>query len=560
MPEIPELPRMSNLEGAILSEYFLQQRISTGGVADVYRAIQQSEEQHHVAVKIYRSSHAQRASFRDYFMNEAEKIGQFEHPNILPILEFGEGEDLLYLVMPYIATGTLDDLLKRVGGRFSASQALPVMQHLSAALQYAHQHHVIHGNLKLSNVFVAADGRILLADFGIARGYGGYGESDESQQSLTRVGWGAAEYVAPEVSLGVLKRSSDVYSLGALLFRMLAGQPPFSGHTPVEVLLKHVRQTPPYARAFVPTISDAVDAVLQKALQKRPEDRFASVEEFNNAFSAAVASAPVAPIATPFAPSLLKSPTSLSFSDSFAVTPASIDPATPLPVGIFGQEAQYDPFLPLPSLPALTPPSIPSFAQAQEMISQQPQQLPRRQNQPRVTRQLSPAMPFDVEMPANGPDVGAEQVKTAQRADGPRQSGFEPGVVIGKQHFWSAEPVEWSPIGSSPGNAPLAHNIPSNAAEYLAGTLGTSGIPGVSGTSGTLSARRATAVLSPQSSPEAVRVAIPEADGDEPDAAFVDDESAFARRLRKWLPVIVVILLLLGLLGAFLSSFFFPMS
>lgn len=280
---------MSNLlEGVMLSEYLLLQCISRGGIADVYRARQTSEGNYEVAVKVFRTGFAQRDTFREYFMTEAEKIGQFENPNILPFLEFGEGEDLLYSVTPFVTTGTLEDLLRRVGGKFSAMQALQIMQQLCSAVQYAHEHDVIHGNIKPTNIFVAADSRILLSDFGIVRGY------DDNQQSLTRIGWGSAEYAAPEQSLGVLRRASDIYSLGVLLFRILTGEPPFTGQTPVEVLLKHVRQQAPSARSFDPNISDAVDSVLQRALQKRSDDRFASVEEFSNALAVAISEAPVA--------------------------------------------------------------------------------------------------------------------------------------------------------------------------------------------------------------------------------------------------------------------------
>src|SRR6202049_5095459 len=270
------------LEGVQLSDFLLIECINRGGVADGYRGRQVGEGNYEVAVKVFRPGYAQRESFRDYFMAEAEKIGQFEHPNILPFLEFGEGEGLLYTVTPFIASGTLDDLLKQVGGKFSAMQALPILQQLCSAIQYAHDHDVIHGNIKPSNVFMASDGRMLLADFGIVRGY------DDSQQSLTRVGWGSAEYAAPEQSLGVLRRASDIYALGVLLFRILTGQPPFTGQTPVEVLLKHVRQPAPLARSLVPSISDAVDAVLQAAMQKRSDDRLASAEELSNAFLMAV--------------------------------------------------------------------------------------------------------------------------------------------------------------------------------------------------------------------------------------------------------------------------------
>ncbi len=133
---------MSNLEGAMLSDYLLLQCISRGGVADVYRARQAGEGNYEVAVKIFRPGYAQRDSFRDYFMIEAEKVGQFDHPNILPFLEFGEGDGLLYAVTPFVTSGTLDDLLRRVGGRFSAIQALPVMQQLCSAVEYAHKRDV----------------------------------------------------------------------------------------------------------------------------------------------------------------------------------------------------------------------------------------------------------------------------------------------------------------------------------------------------------------------------------------------------------------------------------
>src|ERR1700694_1001538 len=224
------------LEGVQLSDFLLIECINRGGVADVYRGRQVGEGNYEVAVKVFRPGYAQREPFREYFMSEAEKIGQFDHPNILPFLEFGEGEGLLYVVTPFVAPGTLEDLLVRVGGRFSAMQALPIMQQLCSAVQYVHNHDVIHGNIKPTNVFVAVEGRMVLSDFGIVRRY------DDGQQSLSRVGWESAEYAAPEQSLGVLRRASDIYALGVLLFRILTGYPPFVGQSPVEVLLKHVHQ------------------------------------------------------------------------------------------------------------------------------------------------------------------------------------------------------------------------------------------------------------------------------------------------------------------------------
>ncbi len=394
---------MSNLEGVILSEYLLLQSINKSGVADVYRACKQSEGDYEVAVKVFRSSYAQQESFRNYFMTEAEKIGQFDHPHILPLLEFGEGEELLYVVTPFMPTGTLDELLTRVGGKFSAMQALPIMQQLCSAVQYIHNHNVIHGNIKPSNIFLAADGRVLLSDFGIARSY------DDSQQSLTRVGWGLAEYAAPEQSLGVLRQASDVYSLGVLLFRILTGQPPFTGQTPVEVLLKHVRQPAPLARSLVPSISDAVDTVLQAAMQKRSDERLASAEELSNAFFMAVK---VAPVASPLAKSLVVPASEPLFEYS---RPAN-NPHTPLPALTPADELQT---------PVPTP-----FA-----LVTQPLALPQ------------PSM------------------ETNRGADSPEESPadrLQDDRRENKHFFWPVDPVEWSPITKV-----QVHSVPATANDYL---------------------------------------------------------------------------------------------
>ncbi len=504
---------MSNLEGAILSDYLLLQCISKGGIADVYRARQHGEGNYEVAAKVFRSSFAQRTDFRDYFMTEAEKIGQIEHAHILPLLKFGEGEDLLYVVMPYVATGTLEGLLKRVGGKLSAMQVLPILQQLCSAMQYAHNLGVIHGNLKLSNIFVAADSRILLSDFGIVRDY------DDSQQSLTRVGWGSAEYAAPEQSLGVLKRSSDIYSLGVLLFRMLAGQPPFTGQTPVEVLLKHVRQAPPSIRTIVPSVSDAVDGVLQMALQKRADDRFASMEEFSNAFYAAITVAPVASqVARPMSMINPQTP--------YVPVHLAAEPRTSVPASRAIQGTNL--LLVGPQTPV--PPLAESFPlQAQGL--------------PRITKELSPSLPLEGSFPGNGSVTNILQQSSSNGSaeNVPQQPYFEPGVALGRQHFWSAEPVEWSPIGDLQNNTILKNDVPSHASTYLQDKDDAK--PAASAASvASLDVLTDTTNMSARSELE------------------VDQgtESAFALRLRKLLPIIVVLLLLLGLLGALLSSFFFP--
>ncbi len=457
------------LEGAVLSEYLLLQCISRGGVADVYRARQTGEGSYEVAVKIFRPGYAQRESFREYFMAEAEKIGQLEHPNILPFLEFGEGDGLLYSVTPFVTSGALEGLLKHIGGKFSAMQALPIMQQLCSAVQYAHERDVIHGNIKPTNIFVAADGRMLLSDFGIARGY------DDSQQSLTRVGWGSAEYAAPEQSLGVLRRTSDIYSLGVLLFRILTSQPPFTGHSPVEVLLKHVRQEAPSARSLDPNISDAVDSVLHKALQKRSDDRFASAEEFSNALTAAVN---VAPIASPVAKPVSMITRQLAPSQPSAPTG---DPQTPLPAYV--------------ALSSSVPPTVP----------------------PVPTGQVNSAPPV-----VTSSEGGMNSDITGKRRTNFSQENEKAGTHI----FWPADPVEWSPLGNENASA-----MPLTATDYLHSKPTAPEVsPGVP-----------SPVVSPTSNAEKKKL-----------------EKSSDSRLKKLLPILVVILLLIGLIGALLSSFFFP--
>lgn len=476
---------MSNLEGAMLSDYLLLQCISRGGVADVYRARQTGEGNYEVAVKIFRPGYAQRDSFRDYFMAEAEKVGQFDHLNILPFLEFGEGDGLLYAVTPFVTSGTLDDLLLRVGGKFSAIQALPIMQQLCSAVQYAHDRDVIHGNIKPSNIFVATDGRMLLSDFGIARGY------DDSQQSLTRVGWGSAEYAAPEQSLGVLRSASDIYTLGVLLFRILTGYPPFTGQTPVEVLLKHVRQQPPSARALDPNISDAVDGVLHMAMQKRSDDRFASAQEFSHALQAAVT---VAPIASPVARSI-------------SLTTRQLPPVSPSPYS--------DPYTPLPATIAFTPPPAIPAPPAELFASTPP-----------VQQDSSPL------------DTIAEDTDLTEIR---RKSFPEENDDRDKSIFWSPDPLEWSPIGNQEDAA-----TPMTASEYLGSKVVAPEVEPEKGIPGNEPFQKKEATSQASARSQKVTPPVPE------------KEQSKGKFGKKILPILVVILLLIGLLGALLSTFLSP--
>jgi serine/threonine protein kinase len=407
------------------------------------------------------------------------------------------------------------------------------MQQLCSAMQYAHNHDVVHGNIKPTNVLVAADGRMLLTDFGIARSY------DDSQQSLTQVGWGSAEYIAPEQSLGIVRRTSDVYSLGVLLFRILTGFPPFTGQTPVEVLLKHVRQPAPSARSLVPNISDAVDGVLQTALQKRSEERFASVDELQQAFLTAVTVAPVAsPVARAAAPRLTRA------------LPVE-DPQTPVPTHAMpGRVA--DPHTPVPPYVAFGPgsgvrpmPSIPS----QEADAVPQEDFP----------QVSPMLPPSVSTRPLGPDEQESSDVTVvrkknflQETDDEQQSNTI---------FWSSDPPEWSPIGQEAPEDDKTEKINRANADVATDAAGVAEVAAdvVPFTAEAyLHSKPLVKAAEPVQPMESAEPAHLESIPTEEDAP--KQSLTFGERFKKWLPIIVVILLVLGLIGAILSAFFFPMD
>lgn len=464
---------MSNLEGAMLGDYLLLECINWGSVADVYRA-RQNEGQYEVAVKIFHPGYAERAAFRDYFLREAEKIGQFDHPHILPFIEYGEGEGLLYAVTPFVKSGTLDELLKKVGGRFSAMQALPVVQQLCGAVQYAHEHDVMHGNIKPRNIFVANDGRVLLADFGIARGY------TDGQLTSNQMEWSSVQYAAPEQSLGLLRHASDIYSLGAIFFRLLTGSPVFIGQTPVEVLLKHVRQSPPLARSLEPGISDVVDAVLQKALYKRSDDRYATASELSQAFAAAVA---VAPVASPVARSI-----------TMATRPLIADLQMPLSASAASIAMQAT----VPSMPAVT-----FYASQTAVIALPPELIQQSAPQPSVLPEQHGLTCLSYTEP---PQVPQRPLTL------PGDSAVDP--------YWSSEPAEWSPLAHSQAQNE-SENTPLRAADdYLRD--------------------QASFAQMPESALERI------------------GPEEHSHKKGRLLPILVVVLLLLGLLAALLSSFFLP--
>jgi serine/threonine protein kinase len=268
-----------NFTGKILGTSILEKLIGQGGMGSVYLA-KQTRPSRFVAIKILLPNVTPNSSlykeFLTRFRREADVIARLEQINIIPIYEYGEQDGMAYLVMPYLPGGSLRDLLARKGV-LSLQEVVIFIDQAAAAPDYAHGHGVVHRDLKPGNFLLSNDGRLVLADFGIARMIQ---ESDSTfRAALTGTGilLGTPEYMAPEMLSGeAVDHRSDIYALGIVLFQMLSGHVPFKGNTPFAVATKHLQELPSSLHQMNPSIPIAVDSVIQRALAKKREDRFDS--------------------------------------------------------------------------------------------------------------------------------------------------------------------------------------------------------------------------------------------------------------------------------------------
>ncbi|HEY7348386.1 MAG TPA: serine/threonine-protein kinase [Ktedonobacterales bacterium] len=259
---------LSRLPGTRLGDYELIEGIGEGGMADVYRAKQLTAFGREVAVKVIRPEFTGDEPFRRRFLREAHAISRLSHPNILPLIEFGEEQGILYLVMPLVREGTLRDLLYNHHGPLSLEETLSLFVPLCDAVQYAHQEEIIHRDIKPQNILLQRHTHVLLADFGIAR------DRFDTRMTTTGVGLGSVEYMAPEQAEGLADARSDIYSLGIVLYQLLTGVVPYSGLQPLEVLFKKANDPAPDPRWHNPHLPVEIVDILQMALAKAPSQRF----------------------------------------------------------------------------------------------------------------------------------------------------------------------------------------------------------------------------------------------------------------------------------------------
>lgn len=265
--------------GALLGRYRLEERIGAGGMAEVWRALDVGLERF-VAVKVMSpDAVAADASFVPRFLREAKLSARLEHPHILPVYDFGQVDDLLFIVMPLLPGGTLRD---RAHEGVPGLVAMEWLRSLAAALDYAHGEGVVHRDVKPANVLFDKTGRLFLADFGLAR------ESGSANLTVAGTVLGTPVYMSPEQVKGEQAGPrSDQYALGVLAYYLLAGTPPFEANSVFVVMEKTLRDEPALPSAVNPVLHRSVDYVLLKVLEKRPSDRFESCGAFVEALERA---------------------------------------------------------------------------------------------------------------------------------------------------------------------------------------------------------------------------------------------------------------------------------
>jgi len=259
---------MVELVGQNLGQYEIVEEIARGGMATVYRARQKSIGRD-VAIKVLPAKFTHDKTFIERFNREVEVISQLQHPHILPIYDFGEYEEMPYIVMAYIAGGTLTDRI--VNGPIPPAEVARMVHQIADALDFAHSRGIVHRDFKPGNVLLDERGNTYLADFGLAK-------ITESSSDITgTMIIGTPDYMAPEQARsGDITGSVDVYALGVTIYQMLTGQAPYEAPTAAGLLVAHITEPIPDIRVSRPDLPDVVQTVVEQSLAKEPEKRYAS--------------------------------------------------------------------------------------------------------------------------------------------------------------------------------------------------------------------------------------------------------------------------------------------
>ena len=258
----------------ISGRYRIEALVGMGGMAKVYRA-SDVQENRTVAIKVLRAEYESDMEFVRRFSREAEAAAKMAHENIVNLLDVGIEGEMRYIVMEYVAGRTLKDMICDEG-RIHPDVALRMTIRILAAVDHAHRNGIVHRDIKPQNILVDQEGRIKVADFGIARLKASQTTNVDNDGSAM----GSVHYLSPEQAKGeVTDEQSDLYSVGVVMYEMLTGKVPFDGDTTIAVALKHVNEAPVSMRSHDAHISRALDEVVMRALCKDKERRYQTAAE-----------------------------------------------------------------------------------------------------------------------------------------------------------------------------------------------------------------------------------------------------------------------------------------
>ncbi len=271
----------SSLVGSRVGPYLISKRLGEGGVGEVFKGVDEMLKRE-VAIKVLHPEFAADPVFVKRFSREAQLHAKLSHPNVATVhaLLHEEG-DKQFMVMEYVAGISLDEFV-RSGGPVPVGRALSIFRRALDGIEHAHRNGIVHRDIKPANIMVADSGEVKVMDFGIARAL-------ECREQLTRIGQvaGTAKAMSPEQIRGAeADVRSDIYSLGIVLYTLLAGRAPFDADSDIALMRAQLEQAPPPLRALAADVPPEVEAAVMRALQKDPSARFQTVGEFSHALDA----------------------------------------------------------------------------------------------------------------------------------------------------------------------------------------------------------------------------------------------------------------------------------
>ncbi|HYF50846.1 MAG TPA: serine/threonine-protein kinase [Planctomycetota bacterium] len=277
--QFQEVLKSQTVKSKRIGAYELISKLGEGGMGSVFKARQVFMDRV-IALKILSPKMAKNKDFRERFVREARAVAKLNHPNIVAGIDVGSADGYCYFAMEFVDGESLGQYMQRKGGKLDETICLEFTRQAAMALHHAHQNNLLHRDVKPDNLLLDKERNIVkLADLGLARS----AESAEDDAALTQAGQavGTPFYISPEQARGLsdLTPATDIYSLGASIFHLLTGQVPFDGPTAAVIMTRHLTDPVPSMRKLNPKVSEAVEKIVFKCMEKKPEDRYADALE-----------------------------------------------------------------------------------------------------------------------------------------------------------------------------------------------------------------------------------------------------------------------------------------